>query len=43
MKQLGKRWYHTICLDRAVLYFIHHFDFRLDQNLQIVEIKEKKP
>ena len=41
MKKVGGRWYHTICLDKAIWFFLDRFDFRLGENLKMISCKEK--
>ena len=42
MEKLGGRWYHTICLEKALWYFLSRFDFKLGKNLKFAYCKRRK-
>lgn len=42
MKKFRGRWCHTICLDKALYFFLSRFDFRLGYNLRPVFCKRKQ-
>jgi hypothetical protein len=42
MEKHGKKWYHCICLQKALWFFLSKYDFRLDEHLQPIFCKKKR-
>jgi hypothetical protein len=42
MEKHGKRWYHNICLQKALWFFMRNYDFKLDEHLRPIYCKRKK-
>lgn len=42
MKKMGGFWYHKICLEGAIHYFIKHFEYRLDEHLNFIYCKPRE-
>ena len=42
MRQIGKRYYHLLCIDRVVAHAVMNFDIKMDEKLRIIKFERKE-
>ena len=41
MKKFNGKWYHTICLEKALYYFMERYEFKLGEHLKFLSCEKK--